>query len=68
MIKYLAVLAAIMSLTGCFYQTVSENDIREAERLCGGREFVEAITSSAMGQEIAICRNGTNIRLWMSHG
>jgi len=64
MSKYLTMLATILSLTGCFYQTVSENDIREAERLCGGREFVEAISSSAGGEEVAICRNGTHRRLY----
>jgi len=53
-----SILGLSLGLTGCFYQTVSENDIRMSEKVCGGRENLSEIVSKFTGVEHAICRNG----------
>ena len=47
-----------LPLTGCFYQTVNQFDIQRASKACGGVEKIVEISSSFLGDEVALCKNG----------
>ena len=47
-------------MTGCFYQTVNQFDIERASKVCGGVEKIVEISSSFVGDEVALCKNGEN--------
>lgn len=55
-IKYICLLLAI-PLSGCFYQSVSNVDIRKAITYCGTLENVASISSTFVGDEVAYCDN-----------
>ena len=55
--KCLSVLPALL-LTGCFYQTVNQFDIERASKACGGVEKIVEISSTFLGGESALCKNG----------
>lgn len=54
--KYVCV-ALVIPLSGCFYQSVSNVDIRKAITYCGTLENVASVRSSFAGGEIAFCDN-----------
>lgn len=47
-----------LSLTGCFYQSVNQFDIERASKACGGVEKIVEISSTFLGGEGALCKNG----------
>ena len=51
------VLVLAIPLSGCFYQSVNNVDIRKAITYCGTLENVAAIRSTFVGDEIAHCDN-----------
>lgn len=53
--KFLVVILSCVMLSGCFYQTVNQYDIRRAIKLCGSIENVVEISSYATGAETATC-------------
>jgi hypothetical protein len=53
--KLFVVVFFATSLSGCFYQTVNQYDIREAIETCGTIENVFEITSSFTGGEYVTC-------------
>ena len=46
-----------LSLTGCFYQTVNQFDIKRASKSCGGVEKIVQISAAFDGQEKVLCMN-----------
>lgn len=60
--RFIIVIVAAM-LTGCGYQTVSQNDIQTAIKACGTLESIERIESWWVGSELVHCNNRQYIRL-----
>lgn len=53
----LFVFLMLIPLSGCFYQSVSNIDIRKSITYCGTLENVASIQSTFAGGEIAFCDN-----------
>ena len=51
MIKNLVVILGCVSLSGCFYQTANQMDIKKAVRFCGSVEEVYEISVRFDGSE-----------------
>lgn len=45
------ILTCAAALTGCFYQSVDQSDLRKAAEFCKGSENVLTIRSGALGEE-----------------
>jgi hypothetical protein len=58
MYKIICIIALIIPLSGCFYQTVDFNDIRKAELFCKDRGGVYKISSHFIGEERVFCMDG----------
>lgn len=52
-----SVLVLAIPLSGCFYQSVNNVDIRKAIKYCGSLENIVEIQSHAHGREWAFCDN-----------
>lgn len=52
-----SVLVLAVPLSGCFYQTVDNVDIRKAIKYCGSLENVVSIKTTAGGYEFGRCDN-----------
>lgn len=57
--KYILLLP-IFLLAGC-WQSVNQNDIETAIRICGGIEHVVQIDANFLGGESAVCSDRTEI-------
>ena len=55
--KFIVAIVTAFMLSGCFYQTVSDNDIQGAIIICGGFDRVQSISSSFNGSELVTCVN-----------
>lgn len=53
--KFIVAIVAAFMLSGCFYQTVNDNDIQGAIIICGGLDRVQSISSNFSGTEAVIC-------------
>ena len=52
-----------LSLTGCFYQTVDQFDIKRASNVCGGVDKIVKITAEFDGYEKVLCLNAAQFFL-----
>ncbi len=57
--KHLLILALTLSLTGCFYQSANNTDLRKAEYFCNGVDNVESIDVVFDGKEFVNCLDGS---------
>lgn len=55
-LKYIC-LALVIPLSGCFYQSVSNVDIRRAVQYCGSVDNVVEISAQFIGEEWVYCDN-----------
>ena len=55
--KKLVIIFAVISLSGCMYQSVNNIDLRKALHACNGVENIEHITSRFDGSELVKCTN-----------
>jgi hypothetical protein len=55
--KVIVILVSVV-LSGCMYQSVSNEDIERAEKFCEGEKSeVEEITANMFGDEFVDCKN-----------
>jgi hypothetical protein len=52
-------LPLVLALSGCFYQTVNNNDIQTAIKVCGSLDNIVEISSHVTGQENVECIDRT---------
>lgn len=57
--KLLASIIFLITLQGCFYQTVDFADIKRATQLCTDHEGIYKIRTTALGFEATYCIDGT---------
>lgn len=60
------ILTCAAALTGCFYQSVDQSDLRKAAEFCKGSENVLTIRSGALGEEGVKCMDGSVKQFWGS--
>jgi hypothetical protein len=58
--KQILILALTLSLTGCFYQSANNTDLRKAEYFCNGIDNVEEIVVLYDGRERMSCLDGSS--------
>jgi hypothetical protein len=58
-IKTICATLVIFGLSGCFYQTVSDNDWDKATRYCAEKRGVLGVRAHYDGREIVECKDGT---------
>lgn len=61
--KFLSILVVAFSLSGCFYQTVNQYDLKDAIKVCGSLENIAQINSGFGGDESVICNDSTKFYL-----
>lgn len=71
--KFIVLGLVVLSLSGCFYQTVDITDIKKATQQCEGRGGIKLISSSWVGREVVDCVDGfsqdvNNVVLREYHG
>jgi hypothetical protein len=62
--KQLLILALTLSLTGCFYQSANNTDLRKAEYFCNGLDNVDTVAVYFSGKEVVVCLDGNESRMW----
>lgn len=55
--KYIFALILAINLTGCMYQTVSNNDITSSILICGSVDNIYEISANFIGEESVRCTN-----------
>lgn len=55
MIRSIFVIAAALTLSGCAYQSVNNNDIQTAIKVCGSLDNVVEVSALFQGSERVVC-------------
>jgi len=53
-------LPLVLALSGCFYQTVNNNDIQTAIKVCGSLNNIVEISANFVGDERVMCTDRTD--------
>lgn len=61
--KTIAIILVAFSLSGCFWQSVNQYDLKDAIKICGSVENIAFINSSFSGDETVTCNNSTKTYL-----
>ena len=63
--KKLLMIAPVLLLSGCFYQTVNNVDIERAIYACKGSQNIDTIKTLFDGQEWVLCKDSNErVKLW----
>lgn len=61
--KTIAIILVAFSLSGCFWQSVNQYDLKDAIKICGSVENIAFINSGFGGDETVTCNNSIKIYL-----
>lgn len=60
--KQLLIVTLTISLTGCFFQSANNTDLRKAEYFCKGVENIDEIVIAFDGRERVQCMDNTSAK------
>ena len=63
--KKITVMILVLFLSGCAYQTIDGAEIERSQHICSERGGVYEISSTFLGDEVVICKDGHRQNVWV---